>query len=319
MFPNPILPTLTRETMNMQANSQQPRVCVIMRTKNSDWVIDRALSALFSQTFTDFELTVVDSGSTDRTLDIVRRYPCRLIEIEAADYYPGAVLNSAIEQTTGDIVVFQNSDTVPLTQHALSHLVAAFDAPDVQAAFGRQIPRPEAVDWVRKDYDSSFPANEPAPPWLTLSLPFAAMRRTAWECHSFYEDAWASEDTEWGHWAKQNGVVIRYVPEALVMHSHNYSLRQIYGRRFVEGEADSFIYHGGDSSLRMLRRTLSSSAGDLKYQLARGKFGDLFNVPLRRLVYQWAYFRGRNFGNRRALKNDTDRKTGQKAVLSRYE
>jgi rhamnosyltransferase len=303
----------------MQSNPQQPRVCVIMRTKNSDWVVDRALSALFSQTYADFELIVVDSGSTDRTLEIVQQYPCRLIEIEPADYFPGAVLNSAIEQTNGDIVVFQNSDTVPLSQHALSHLVAAFDDPDVQAAFGRQIPRPEAEDWVRRDYDSSFPANQPAPPWLTLSLPFAAMRRDAWESHSFYEDAWASEDTEWGHWAEQNGLVIRYVPEATVMHSHNYTFKQIYGRRFVEGEADSFIYHGGDSWVQMIRRTLSSTARDMQYQVARGKVRDLIKVPVRRWVYQWAYFRGRNFGNRRAMRKDTNRQTGQQAVMSRYQ
>ena len=48
-----------------------PRVSVIMRCKNSDWVIDSALAALFSQTYRDFQLLVVDSGSTDRTLQRV--------------------------------------------------------------------------------------------------------------------------------------------------------------------------------------------------------------------------------------------------------
>ena len=153
---------------------------------------------------------VVVSGSTDRTLDIVNGYPCRLIEIEPADYYPGTVLNSAIEQTDSEIVVFQNSDTVPLTQCALEHLVRAFDCQEVQAAFGRQIPRPEAVEWVRRDYEASFPEQGPAPEWITLSLPFAAIRRSAWERHPFYQDAWASEDTEWGYWARQNGMRVDY-------------------------------------------------------------------------------------------------------------
>ena len=97
----------------------EARVSIIMRSKNSDWVIDRALAALISQTFTDFELTVVDSGSTDRTLEIVRNYPCRLIQIEAKSYFPGAVLNSAIENTSGELIVFQNSDAVPLCQLAI--------------------------------------------------------------------------------------------------------------------------------------------------------------------------------------------------------
>ena len=224
-----------------------PRASVIMRSKNAEGVIAQALAALFSQDFTDFELLVVDSGSTDGTLDIVRQYPCRLLQIEPLAYYPGAVLNNAIEQTRAELVVFQNSDAVPLIPQALGRLLAAFDDPQVDAAFARQLPRPGADPWVQRDYAASFPPGGPAPPWVTLSLPLAAMRKSAWRLHPFYTDAWASEDTEWGHWASQNGRVIRYVPEALVMHSHNYTLRQLYGRRFVEGEADAFIYGGGDS------------------------------------------------------------------------
>ncbi|MDP8210917.1 MAG: glycosyltransferase family A protein, partial [Candidatus Stygibacter australis] len=87
----------------------QPQVTVIMRSKNSDWVIAQALAALYSQTFQDFELLVVDSGSTDRTLEIVNQFPCRLIQIESKAYYPGSVLNMAIEQAKADIIVFQNS------------------------------------------------------------------------------------------------------------------------------------------------------------------------------------------------------------------
>ena len=189
-----------------------PRVSVIMRTKNADWVVGQALAALSSQTFTDFELIVVDSGSTDRTLDIVRHYPCDLVEISADDYFPGPVLNMAIERAAGEIIVFQNSDVVQLDAGCLGRLVAAFDDDEVQAAFARQVPRPEAHAWVRRDYAQSFPANGMAPPWMTFSLPFAAMRRSIWRERPFYTDAWASEDSEWGHWGRSNGHRIEYVP-----------------------------------------------------------------------------------------------------------
>lgn len=295
------------------------RVSIIMRSKNSDWVIDSALAALFSQTFRDFELTVVDSGSQDRTLEIVKRYPCNLIQIEPGDYFPGAVLNDAIRRTSGPLVVFQNSDSVPLTQHSLQHLVDAFDDEEVQAAFGRQAPRPEAVEWVRRDYAVSFPEHGPAPEWLSMSLPFAGIRRSAWERHPFYEDAWASEDTEWGVAARRMGMKVQYVPQALVMHSHNYTLRQIYGRRFVEGEADAFIYGGGQSSLELTKRFCASVYHDWEHQLTRGSWTDAWWTPWRRGVYQWAYFRGRNFGHQRQMSADADVKTGQQAVLTRYE
>ena len=122
-----------------------------MRTKNSDWVAREALEALFSQSYTDFELLVVDSGSTDRTLEILRDYPHRLVEIEASSYYPGPVLNMAFENASTSLCVLLNSDSVMLATDSLQALVRSFDDPKVCAAYGRQLPRPEATPWVRRD------------------------------------------------------------------------------------------------------------------------------------------------------------------------
>jgi len=296
-----------------------PAVSVIMRAKNSDWVIGQALAGLFSQSYTDFELLVVDSGSTDRTLEIVQAYPHRLLEIEPGDYYPGKVLNMAIEQARAPLIVFLNSDAVPLGPHTLARLLAAFDAADVVGAFARQLPRPEAETWVRRDYAVSFPASGEAPPWMGLSLPLAAIRKETWREHPFYTDAWGSEDTEWGLWARRQGLTIRYVPDALVMHSHNYTLRQIYGRRFIEGEADAFIYRNRDSLGRMLGRFASSLARDCVWHLRCRDWLGLAKAPARRAVYQWAYYQGHRLGEHRLATGDGDAGIGQQTVLSRYD
>lgn len=299
--------------------SFQQRVAVIMRSKNSDWVIHQTLAGLFSQDCHNFELVVVDSGSTDRTLDIVGQYPCRLIQIEAENYYPGVVLNQTIEQVEAEIVVFLNSDAVPLIPSTLRRLLSAFDDPAVQAAFARQLPRPEADTWVQRDYAVSFPPQAPAPGWLPFSLPMAALRRSLWRQRPFYTDAWGSEDTEWGHWAKSQGYKVLYVPDALVMHSHNYTLRQLYGRRFIEGEADAFIYRGRDSILRLIERTLASFARDYLYALKERDWIDLFRIPARRAVYQWAYYKGHRLGEFRRDTGNPDIRVGQQTVLQRYE
>ncbi len=296
-----------------------PRVTVIMRTKNAAWVVHQALAGLAAQTYRDYELLVIDSGSTDRTLDIVQQYPCRLLTIAAEDYVPGVVLNLAGREARGELLVFQNSDVVPLVPDALGALVQAFADPQVTAAFGRQLPRPEAEPWVRRDYAMAFPPVGPAPPWLALSLCFAAMRRSAWQRRPFYTDAWASEDTEWGERARRAGEVVAYVPQALVMHSHNYTLRQIYGRRFVEGEADAFIYRRNASAWRLVRRYLGSLAADIRHDLPERAFRDLVTAPARRAVYHWAHFQGMRLGLRRIATGDTDISKGQQTVLSRYE
>jgi rhamnosyltransferase len=291
------------------------RVSIIMRSKNSDWVIGEALAALFSQTFQNFELIVVDSGSTDKTLEIVSNYPCRLIQIEPGDYYPGKVLNDAIKECSSELIVFLNSDSVMLSPNSLDKLLSKFCDEDTVAAFGRQLPRPEAHTWVLRDYALSFPASEAAPDWITLSLPLAAFRRETWEKHHFYTDAWASEDTEWGNWARQNDLKVVYAPEAITMHSHNYTLKEIYGRRFVEGEADTFIYSKSITILNVGIDLVKSFLRDIPAHLKKGDFLGFLAIFPRRFVYQWAYFKGNQIGLKRQASNNNDCSEGQSVVL----
>ncbi|GAB4455787.1 MAG: glycosyltransferase [Armatimonadaceae bacterium] len=298
-----------------------PRATVLMRSKNSDWVIAQALAALFAQEYTNFELFVVDSGSTDSTLEIVGQYPCRLKQIPPSAYYPGAVMNDAIAEITTELIVFVNSDCVMLSPHSLTHLVKAFSDPHTVAAFGRQLPRPEADPWVRRDYAIAFPETGAAPDWMTLSLPIAAIRRSVWEKHPFYTAAWGSEDTEWGLWAREHsGGNVVYVPEAVAMHSHNYTFRQLYGRRFIEGEADAFIYRRQETVQNLVQRTLLSGVRDAVWHLRHrdGLSATMSALP-RRAVYHWAYWRGHRHGERRIATHDTDTSIGQKVVLSRHE
>jgi rhamnosyltransferase len=179
--------------------------------------------------------------------------------------------------------------------------------------------RPEAHTWVRRDYALSFPERGDPPPWMYYSLPFAAIRRSAWREHPFYTDAWGSEDTEWGHWARTHGRRVRYVPESVVMHSHNYTLRQLYGRRFIEGEADAFIFRGRHGAGGMCARLVSSVARDLvQHARARDVVG-LALAPARRAVSHWAYHQGHALGESRIARGDRDATRGQRVVLERHD
>ena len=292
------------------------RVTIIMRCKNSDWVIAEALSALFSQHFKDFELLVVDSGSTDRTLEFVSAYPCRLIEIAPEHYYPGKVLNEAVAHCNSDLIVFLNSDSVMLSPNSLGNLVSALDDENLVAAYGRQLARPEAETWVKRDYAASFPEHaQDKPSWITLSFPLAAIRQDALKQHAFYTDAWASEDTEWGEWARQMGHKIAYVPTATTMHSHNYSLKEIYGRRFVEGEADCFIFKKRPNIYERVRELVTMTANDLIFHVRMHDWRSIPSILPKRLVYQWAYFQGLKLGTQRISNKCFDTSHGQAVVL----
>ena len=102
------------------------------------------------------------------------------------------------------------------------------------------------------------------------------------------------------------------------MHSHNYSLRQLYGRRFIEGEADAFIYHDQISRWNLTARLASSILRDLPAHMRCGDLLGLGRSPIRRTIFHWAYLRGHRFGWNRRRQGNLDATQGQRVVLERY-
>jgi len=102
------------------------------------------------------------------------------------------------------------------------------------------------------------------------------------------------------------------------MHSHNYTLRQLYGRRFIEGEADVFILDRVPSLPRLALRALGQTIRDWREDLREGALSDLPVAPIRRAVDAWAYGLGTRHGLRRRRLGDPDIRHGQRVVLLRH-
>ena len=91
-----------------------PQVSIVMRSINDLSFIEKTLTAIFRQNFKDFELINVDSGSSDGTYEIIKKYnPGKSYQIRREDYVPGRVLNNAVKMCAGEIIVFNNSDCIP--------------------------------------------------------------------------------------------------------------------------------------------------------------------------------------------------------------
>jgi rhamnosyltransferase len=278
-------------------------VTVIVRTFNVEWVIDQALDALMKQKDVQIELLIVDSGSTDATLEMIQPYEHQFIAIKPGTYFPGKVLNQAVEASRNEYIVFINSDVVLLDEYALYNLIQPLENKQTVGSFGRQVIRPEADLWVKHDYERAFPSSEEAPEWMHYSLPIAAMKKSAWEIQPFYTDAWGSEDTHWAVHIKKKGYHIVYVPDAIGMHSHNYTLKQLASRRRIEGEADVYIYP--HKSVTLFKTLLSFGASTLRESLYYLKHHQVLSIPylvLNRIVYAWHYYKG--FKHARAKKNE---------------
>ena len=300
--------------LSFRVNKMTSKYTVFIRTKNSDWVLAQTLTSLYSQDL-KFNVRVVDSGSTDKTIRILNDFNINPSIIKPSDYIPGKVINDAMETIESEIIIMLNSDSVLLNSDSLEKLVAPFNEdPNIIATVGRQIPRHDASPWVRRDYQHAFPEEGVLPEYIHLSFPLTAFRRSVWEKEKFYTESWGSEDSEWGKRLKDKKMgKIKYVPQALTMHSHNYNLKQLFNRKFIEGEADYFIYGSRPSFFNTLKKIFRRTASEVIYYLKNRIILSIPFIPIRNIVYGFGEYKGLLNAKKRDGKNDS------KVVLKDYQ
>ena len=213
-----------------------PLVAIIMRSKNEMPHLRAALTSLTNQSFDAFELFVTDSGSSDGSIEILREY-CKaehLTQIPAEEYAPGKVLNEAVARITQPIVVLLNADAIPLSKTWLEQLVDPIISNEADATFSKQVARPDADFMVSYDYQRAYDPEKSTEE--SFSAVACAFKRELWERHKFQNQHYA-EDHIWASACTTFGARLRFIPESEVEHSHNYSLTQLYYKKFRHGFA----------------------------------------------------------------------------------
>lgn len=282
----------------------QPSISIIMRSKNDAWVIEDTLTMLFKQTITDFELLHVDSGSTDGTVDIIKRFSGTLYQIKPEAYIPGVVLNDMVSKAKGDIIVFLNSDGTPKNEYWLETLIKPLvQNPKPSVVFSRQFARPDAWKLIEFDYMRTFPSKRAA--WLNpdfLSFVSTAFHKEIWQQHPFYTLG-ISEDQQWANRLIREGIAIHYVPESEVYHSHNYTWRQLWWRQYWSGASEVYILNTHWTWYFCLYRILKEIVRDLVYSLPRLHGHSLWFTFPYRIIFNYAFYKGIKEGHRRKKEN----------------
>jgi len=218
--------------MRAALNGGSPTVSIIIRSKNEEALLRETLSAIYAQTFQDFEVILVDSGSTDGTLAIARQFPVRVIEIRPEDFTYGRALNIGCAAARGKFLVFLSAHAVPLTSEWLARLLSHFDDAKVAGVWGghtadRSVPPPMEI--VRHDL-AAFLKDF----YFGFSNFNAAARRDIWREFLFDETLPSTEDKEWGYRVLQSGHLLVHDGSAYVLHYHHDNVLGIWRRSHKE-------------------------------------------------------------------------------------
>lgn len=111
-------------------------VSIVTPCLNSARFLEQTIQSILAQDYPRIEYVVMDGGSTDETLDILKRYEGRLTWVSAKDAGAADAVNKGFERTKGEIFTYVNADDV-LLPGAVSAAAQALEAhPEVEGVYG---------------------------------------------------------------------------------------------------------------------------------------------------------------------------------------
>ncbi len=220
-----------------------PACSIVIRAFNEERHIGRLLTGIAGQTVRDVQVILVDSGSTDATVEIARRHPVEVVTINPHEFTFGRSLNLGIAQARAEVVVLASAHVYPVYPDWLEHLLAGFDDPKTALVYGRQSGAPATHYSEQRIFHHWYPdqsvRRQPTPFCNNAN---AAIRRSLWEETPYNELLPGLEDLAWARRMFEKGYTVDYSAEAEVVHVHNETWRGIYNRYRRESMAFKTIY-----------------------------------------------------------------------------
>lgn len=278
---------------------KNPVCSIIIRARNEEKNIGRLLEGIEKQTIRNVEIILVDSGSTDNTVNIAKKHNAVVVEIEPEKFTFGRSLNHGISVAHSDVCLVASAHVYPVYSDWIEKMMKPFSDPSIALVYGKQ----------RGSDTSQFSEQQIFLHWygetsqIPQEHPFcnnanSAIRKKFWYKHKYNEDLPGLEDLEWAKWAIEDGYKIGYVSEAEIIHVHEESIKGIFNRYMREGMAFKQIYPHEKFSKR-----------DLFSLFFRNVFSDACNAKERRLLkkqflniikFRWLQFYGTYRGYRRS-------------------
>jgi glycosyltransferase involved in cell wall biosynthesis len=298
------------------SGKQKPEVSIVIRCKNEERFIGQVLAAIFQQNIDlPFEVIVIDSGSTDRTLDIVRSHAVRLYEIEAGDFSYGSALNLGARLAEGRYLVNLSAHCIPTSDRWIANMLRDLRVKSrIAATYGGQVPIKGLNPLEERSLLVAFKADENGRIGPPFSNANCAIRKETWERYPFDEKASFAEDYIWSQLLPKQ-FEIKYVPEAEVYHTHparfkywakrSYDnglfvqyLENVYGLQYRWAVGENRIANNPRNFVALLRYAVRS-VRVMWFLIANGYLKFLPVFPIYSALEQYYYRKGLADGRKR--------------------
>ncbi|NII24095.1 glycosyltransferase family 2 protein [Pseudoflavitalea sp. X16] len=223
-------------------------VSVVVPVKNGDYWLAKTLKGILSQKIEKlFEVIVIDSGSTDLSLEIIHQFPVRLIQIAPEKFNHGTTRNLGAQEAVGEFVLMTVQDAQPLDEYWMQRLLDGFDEECVAAVCGQQIVPHDIdknpVEWFRPTslpsiikYKFTTQEFEKLSPSVKRQIcgwdDVTAMYRKTALMETPFREVMFAEDALWAKDALLKGYTIVYNQHARVHHYHledpKYTVKRLF-------------------------------------------------------------------------------------------
>ncbi|GAA4753303.1 glycosyltransferase family 2 protein [Flavisolibacter ginsenosidimutans] len=256
-------------------------ISIVIPVKNAEPWLHDCLRGIQEQTlFSQTEIVLLDSGSTDNTLEIAKTYPVRLYSIRPEDFNHGLTRNVGVKYCKGKYVVMTVQDAKPTDSYWLQKLLDGFSVGDnVAGVCGQQVVPKDRdknpVDWFRpvdepktklyafkaEDFDALSPAEKKAAcSWDDVN---AMYKREVMDEIPFRKISYG-EDVIWAREALRKGYTLVYQPSARVYHYHNENVDYMFRRSltvmYLWYKSVGFLYPKEPLSLRSVLSMMKTIA-----------------------------------------------------------
>ena len=227
-------------------------ISVVVPTKNSQRMIEKCLNSLTSQSYSNYEIIIVDGHSVDDTIKIVSKFPVRIVFEDGGTR--ASACNLGISHSRGEIVAFTDDDCI-VPKGWLEKIAKHFEDPNVAVVGGPGLTPPESDKW-----EKTFGAirtliikstNELGPVEQIPGCNSAYRKRPLAEIGGFVEDLPTAEETELHFRIMKSGLKLVYDSELAVYHSPRVNLSKFLKQNFRYGIGKGLMLRLHPSALKI--------------------------------------------------------------------